>query len=177
MRHIAILSFFSLFISCSPSLTPFSQDLYNKYRWSSEELKQIQFYLSDDIVLFKKMDGSEATIDEGKINIKKEKNGEKIVFKKGTPGVFVFSPKNNRFAISFHENDDTKYLMFGPNEALRGNFALLGKEWGKYQGTVTYQDKTYSVNASDALAVLLVDLRKVSRYNYKSKEEKGRKIN
>ncbi len=176
MRHILFIGFLTLFTSCSQTLTPFSIDLYDKYRWSNEELKNIQFYLSDDIVLYKKIDGSEASIDNGKINIRKEKKGEKIVFKRGTPGVFLFSPKNNRFAISFHDKDDTKYLMFGPNDALKGNFALLGKEWSKYQGQVTYEEQVYTVSADDALAILLVDLRKVSKYNYQSKNEKGRKV-
>ncbi len=177
MRHLIFFSFLIWFTSCTKNLTPFSQDLYDKYRWSNEELKNIQFYLSNDVVLYKKVDGNEASINDGKIQIKKEKKGEKIVIQKGTPGVFLFSPKNNRFAISFHENDDTKYLMFGPNEALHGNFALLGKEWGKYQGQVTYQDQIYAVNANDALAILLVDLRNVSKYNYQSKQERGRKLN
>jgi hypothetical protein len=176
MRYLLLLCLLSLFTACAKQLTPFNQDLYDKYRWSNEELKNIQFYLSDDIVLYKKLDGSEASISDGKIQIKKEKKGEKILMKRGTPGVYIFSPKNNRFAISFHESDDTKYLMFGPNEALKGNFALLGKEWGKYQGQVTYEDQTYIVNADDALAILLVDLRKVSKYNYQNKEERGRKI-
>ena len=41
-------------VACSPQLTPFSQDLYDRYRWTDEELKNIQFYLSDDIVLLQK---------------------------------------------------------------------------------------------------------------------------
>lgn len=164
-------------VSCSPRLTPFSQDLYDRYRWSDEELKNIQFYLSDDIVLYKKGDSSEASIVDGKIRINKENTGERIVIKKGTPGVFLFSPKSNRFAISFHESDDSKYLMFGPNEAINGKYALLAKDWEKYKGTVTYQDQHYTVKADDALSILMVDLEKAVNNQVKHKEEKGRKIN
>ncbi|MBK8702004.1 MAG: hypothetical protein IPN29_21515 [Saprospiraceae bacterium] len=164
------------FTSCSPSLTPFSQQLYDRYRWSDDELKHIQFYLSDDIVLHKKGDASEAQIVEGKIRINKENTGERITIKKGTPGVLLFSPKSNRFAISFHENDDSKYLMFGPNEAINGKYALLAKDWEKYRGTVTYQDQPYTVNSDDAMSVLLVDLKKATRNKIEVREEKGRKV-
>ena len=164
------------FISCSPQLTPFSQDLYDRYRWSDEELKNIQFYLSGDIALYRKDDSSEASIVDGKIRINKENTGEKIVIKKGTPGVFLFSPKSNRFAISFHESDDSKYLMFGPNEAINGRFALLAKDWEKHKGTVTYQNQLYTVKADDALSVLMVDLQKAVNNSVKNKEEKGRRL-
>jgi hypothetical protein len=176
MRYFNLFCLLFILSSCSKNLTPFNQDLYDKYRWSNEELKNIQFYLSDDIVLYKKADNSEASISNGQINIKKEKSGERIIIKRGTPGVFVFSPKNNRFAISFSQSGDDKYLMFGPNEALNGKFALLAKEWSKYKGTVTYNDQTYTVNSDDALSVLLVDLKKVSKYQYSDKSEKGRRI-
>ena len=176
MKPIFFLSFLILLASCSPHLTPFNQDLYDRYRWSDEELKNIQFYLSDDIVLYKKSDASDATIVDGKININKENIGEKIVIKKGTPGIFLFSPKSNRFAISFHENDNNKYLMFGPNEAIHGKYALLAKDWEKYKGTVTYNNEDYSVGSDDALSVLLVDLRKATKNNLAYKEEKGRQI-
>ncbi len=177
MKHtFFFFSLLAIFTSCSHNLTPFNQDLYDKYRWSSEDLKNIQFYLSKDIVLYKKQYGSEASIADGKINIKSEKKGERVVIKRGTPGAFIFSPKNNRFAISFNDNDDSKYLMFGPNNALNGKYALLAKEWEKHEGTVTYNNESYVVDAHDALSILLVDLRKISKEAFSVKEEKGRKI-
>ena len=41
-----------LFLSaCSPKLSPFSQRLVDQNAWEEEDLKEIQFYLSDDVVL------------------------------------------------------------------------------------------------------------------------------
>lgn len=176
MRLTIYLLSLVFFTSCSQKLTYFTQDLYDKYRWSDEELKNIQFYLSEDIVLHKKADASSAQIEDGKIKLTKENSGEKVVIKKGTPGVFLFSPKSYRFAISFHEKDDSKYLMFGPNNKNDGKFGLLAKDWEKFDGTVTYNNEKYTVKNQSAFSTLLVDLRKFIKDERASKIEKGRKI-
>ena len=76
MNKLIFLSFIFLgLIACSPTLTPFSQKLYDDQKWSLEELQKIQFYLSDDIVLYRKVASGETTIKNGKI---KMVNGEKI---------------------------------------------------------------------------------------------------
>ena len=62
--------------------------------------------------------------------------------------------------------------MFGPNEAIKGRYALLAKDWEKYKGTVTYQDQHYTVKADDALSILMVDLEKAVNNQIKNKEEK-----
>ena len=43
--------FVLMMASCSPNLSTFNQKLYEENQWSEEELKKIQFYLSDDIIL------------------------------------------------------------------------------------------------------------------------------
>lgn len=176
MRLTIYLFAIGLFTSCSPKLTYFTQDLYDKYRWSDEELKQIQFYVSDDIVLYKKADASSAQIEGGKIKLTKENTGEQVVIKRGTPGVFLFSPKSYRFAISFHENDDSRFLMFGPNNKNNGKFGLLAKDWEKFDGTVTYNNEKYTVKNQSAFSTLLVDLKKVVKDERSSKVEQGRKL-
>ena len=35
--------------SCAPSLSPYTQKLYDRYEWKEADLKKVQFYLSDDI--------------------------------------------------------------------------------------------------------------------------------
>jgi hypothetical protein len=177
------MKLYTLFLSlilisaCSQNLRPFNQRMYEKYRWTKEELKKIQFYLSEDLVLYKKSNSRDSRIQEGSVVINSEIHGEKIKFKSGTPGVFLFSPKTNRLAISFSDDEDSnKYLMFGPNDRLNGDFALLAKEWEKRGGTVTYNNQEYFVNSTDAMCTLLIDIKKASKVSYTVKVEKGRRI-
>lgn len=163
-----------LFSSCSKKLSYFTDDLYEDYSWSDDDLKKIQFYLSNDIVLFREASSDNVRISEGKIKIRDGRKVEEIVFKKGTPGLMIFSPKKDRFAVSFEEND--KYLMFGPNAKAGGRFVLLAKDWKKRTGQVTYGGETFYTSSASAFSALLVDLDTVGRTNYNVTKVKGRTI-
>ena len=161
--------------SCSAKLTPFSQRLYEEYNWTDAELKRIQFYLSENVTLWRDAGSEESSITNGKIRIKDGRKIEEIKFKKGTPGVMVFSPKDNRFAISFDEGDD-QFLMFGPNPNANNRYVLLGKKWDKRQGQITYDGKTYFTATENAFATLMVDIKEANQLKIKSKTVNGRKV-
>ncbi len=161
--------------SCSTKLTSFTERLYDQHRWSEQQLKQIQFYLSDDIVLRRDAGTSRSKLDNGQILVVDGRKIEQVVFKKGTPGVFVFSPSRDKFAISFESSND-KYLMFGPSDKWSGKFVLLAKEWKRNRGKISYDDKTWNTSSESAYATLLVDLKKANNTKYKKKTVSGRKV-
>ncbi len=161
--------------SCSTSLRPFTDDIYYEFGNSKAKLSKIQFYLSDDIVLYRDYGGTRSSIRNGKIKIVDGRKIEEVVFKKGTPGVFVFSPKKDRIAISFEEGDG-KYLMFGPNQKVGGRFVLLAKEWNNRRGKVTYANEIWNTTSSSAYANLMVDLEKARNTRVSKTTVSGRKI-
>lgn len=166
----------SLFTACSPTLSPFTDNIYNDLGYSDDELSRIQFYLSHDIVLYRNFGGSESKVENGKIKLVDGRKVEEVIFKEGTPGVFVFSPKNARMAISFEDNDEN-YLMFGANDKAGGKFVLLAKEWKKRNGKVTYAGKLWNTTSQSAYSNLLVDLDKARKTQYNRKTVSGRKVN
>jgi hypothetical protein len=163
--------------SCSPRLTPFTQRLYAENGWSERDLQSIQFYLSQDIVLKRQMRDGESSIKDGKVKVVAGKEVEEIKFPKGTPGVLLFIPKQNRFAISFEEGGDEKYMMFGPNKKYSGKYMMLAADWDKNYGTVTYNDRVYRTDSESAYSALLIDLKAIRKVTVKSKTAKGRTIN
>lgn len=178
MKKIILFAILSIVLlnSCSPVLTPFTQKLYEDNKWVEDDLRQIQFYLSEEIVLRRKAEEGQTTIQNGKI---KSINGEKveeIVFKKGTPCLFSFSPKDNRFAIKFESSETPKYLMFGPNPKVSDRYVLLAKEWDKRTGIITYDEKEYRATNSAAWACLMVNLKKTRSIQKNSKVIKGAKL-
>lgn len=176
LKNILPLFVIGLFLaSCSPRLTPFTQRLYEESNWTKAELKRIQFYLSEDIKLKRSLSGGSSEIINGKIKIEDGREIEEVVIPKMTPGVFVFSPKEKRFAISF-EDSDARFLMFGPNPKAGNRYVLLASEWKGRTGKVKYDDKTWRVDANDAIANLLVDLKKVRKTSVSSRTAGGRKI-
>ncbi len=176
---MARLSFFAVILmvglsSCSPKLSPFTQRMYDDFGWSDDDLKRIQFYLSEEIVLVRDKGADDSRIDDGKIRVEDTRKVEKIVFKKGTPGVLLETPRNNRFAISFDETDN--YLIFGPSKKNGGRYTLRAKDWDKRSGVISYNGTTYRTSSSSAYSALMVDIKKARKTDFRSKNVKGRRI-
>jgi len=175
MRTILIFAGALMFLSSCNSLTPFTQDIYTDLDASEEEIKSVQFYLSQDIVLYKTLNTDEAKVEDGKIKLRERQKSQEILIAKGTPGVVVFFPKENRFAVSF-DSDADKFLVFGPNKRLDDRYTLLGKEWDDGYGEVTYGGEVYTTSTRNAVASLLVNVNKMNKYTVKRKQAGGRKI-
>ena len=163
--------------SCSPTLSYFTQDLRKENNWSDDELKQIQFYLSNSIVLRREANSGDSQILEGEIRIRNGRKVEEVVIPAGTPGVFLFSPKENRMAVSFEKTGNDRYLMFGPNPKINGRYVLLAAEWDKRQGKVTYDGSAWWVDEESAIAGLMVDLKRSRQVSVKSRVAQGRTVN
>jgi len=161
--------------SCSPRYTYFTENLYEKQKWTADDVKRIQFYTSRDIILTRSISDDDASIKEGKIRIINGKRVQQVIIKQRTPGVLVLMPKEDRFAISF-EDDDDAYLMFGPNPNYYHRFALLAQDWEREIGQVHYKGQLYNVDNSCAYSALMVDLRREGDNQYEIKKVPGRTV-
>lgn len=175
MRPIFLLSVLVFVSSCSTNLKPFTQRVYNDFNWTNEEIESIQFYISEDIRLWRDFGGEASTIKNGKVRVVDGQEIEEVIIKKGTPGVVVFSPKENRFAVSFNEDDDA-YLMFGPNKKAEGRYVLLAKEWKNRRGKVTYNGTIYNTDLHSAYSTLLFDIKAARKRNFNSTVVGGRRV-
>jgi len=165
-----------LMSSCSKKLTYLTQNMYNDFNWSEQELKKIQFYVSQDIVLYRSSKEGQSTIENGKIRLKNDRKVEEVIINKGTPGILIFSPKQDRFAVCF-DKDPNKYLMFGPNKKAKGRYVLMAKDWKRSEGTITYGNEEYYTDSSSAYASLMVDIKRAQRSIVKTNTASGRKVN
>lgn len=165
------------FTSCSPDLRPFTSNLLREGGWNDNDLKKIQFYLSDDLIIQRQITEGSSEITAGKIKIVKGEKLDEVRIPRGTPGVFMFRGKDNHFAVSFDSNSDKRFLMFGPNPKAQGRYVLLASEWQDRQGKVRYADKFYYTTETSALANLMVDFRKFRQREVTSETARGRKVN
>lgn len=174
-----ILGLISLFIgifSCSPTLTPITKEMIIENHWSEQDLKQIQFYIARDLVLTRRLNSGEASISKGKIFIKDGQKIEQIVIKNGTPGILLFIPKEDRFAICFDKESSDKFLMFGPNPKVKSRFVLLGKEWDIHSGKISYNGQIYDTSTESSFNLLLINLKRAKEFNRTTEIAKGRKV-
>lgn len=175
MRTV-VFSLVVLFLaSCAPSLKYYTKEIHDDSRWSDSELGKIQFYLSNDIFLWRDVNRGESVITNGKIKMVDGREVEEIVIKKGHLEHFYFHPKNH-YAVSFDNNDDSKYLIFGPSEKVNGRYVLLAKDWDRRFGKVTYGDKVYKTTNESAFAYLMVDVDKTRRTKVSTTKAPGRKV-
>ena len=171
----ALVLFTFMFSSCGPKLSPLTQRLVDDQDWTETELKRIQFYLSEDLVLTRELRNGNSTIRNGQVKVIDGREVEQMIFKRNTPGVFVFSPKTQRMAVSFERNDEN-YLVFGPNPKAGQRYTLLASDWNRRSGSVTYAGRTWRVNASDAYASLLIPLKRLRNRDVSGKVVGGRKL-
>lgn len=164
-----------LFTSCGPRLSPFTQRLYEDQGWEEPDLRRIQFYLSEDVVLLRELRSDRSLIRKGTVKVIDGREVEQIVFKRNTPGVFTFSPKTQRVAISFEDNNDN-YLIFGPNPKNGDRYTLLASDWSRNSGTVTYAGQEWRVSSADAFASLLIPLQRIREGDTRGRVVGGRKI-
>lgn len=171
----ALVLFTLLFFSCGPRLSPLTQRMVDEQSWNESELKRIQFYLSEDLVLTREARKGNTQIRNGQVKMVDGREVEQVVFKRNTPGVFVFSPKTQRMAVSFEREDDN-FLVFGPNPKAGNRYTLLASNWDRREGSVTYAGKTWKVNAADAYASLMIPLKRLRDNDVKGKVVGGRKL-
>lgn len=182
MKNLKLLLFLfvglTFLTSCSDRLTPFTQRLYEEQGWSEAELKKIQFYTSEDITLFREINQGDSKIVSGEIKIRNGRKVDEVKIKKGTPGVLLFKPREDKFAISFESDDNEKFLIFGASERRGGRYQLLAKDRKErnYFGKVTYAGNTYRVSSDSGYAALLVDLDRKRSTKVKSRTARGRTV-
>lgn len=173
---LALAGMFFLLASCGPNLRPFTEDFYQTYDFKEGDLKKIQFYNSRDIVLYRTSAGGNVQIEDGSVRVVDGKKRDEVVIPRGTPGVLVFLPKDNRFAVSFDAKDPERYLMFGPNPKYGDHFTLLASEWKKYQGVITYGGEKFYTDSNSALSQLMFDVKEVRRMENRTYVAKGRTV-
>ena len=176
MKNILFIAIAILTLSSCKTLIPFSEDLKTDNNWNDDQIKQIQYYNSETIVLNRQLKSNETGIVSGKIKMVDGKQVEEIIIKKGTPGVISAIPDSERLAISFEIGDD-HYLTFGIDHNRGGRYYLRLKDYKKNQyAVVSYFDKTYNIAPQALNAYLQVNLKKINKLKTELRVAKGRKL-
>jgi len=175
MKNLLILAIGILTLSsCSKNLVPYSQNIQDKYNISDAEMKQVQFYTSNDILIFRNISDADTRVISGQIKIQNGREVEEVVIPKGTPGVIVWDDAQKRYGVSF--DNDNEFLTFGPNPKKAHRYYLMATEWNQKIGTVTFNGQEYKTTPKSADAYLLVDLKKIDKVDVDRKVLKGRTV-
>ena len=176
MKNLIFIALVVLGLSSCKTLVPFTEDLRSSNNWNEAQLKQIQYYNSETIVLHRQLKSNETVIISGKIKMIDGKQVEEIIIKKGTPGIISAIPDGSRLAVSFEIGDD-HYLTFGIDSKRGGRYYLRLKDFKKNQyALVSYFDKTYNIAPQALNAYLQVNMKKINKLKTELRVAKGRKL-
>lgn len=174
-RFIALAAGLFFLASCSPSLSPFTQQIREQYKLTPEEMMGIQFYISNTFVLRRGEDNLEKETSKGELQVVKDRYVEEIVIKAGTPCVIREVIDGNRVTISFEEGD-TRYLVFGSIRNNDGYYTLQAMEWIKGKGKLNYGEKTYFSSDGSRDVFLTFKMKSLEKFRGEQKVLKGKKV-
>jgi len=176
MRAIIIAALALMTLGSCKNLVPYTDALKTKYNLTDDQMKHLQFYLSDPVTIQRKITSDNSTVVmAGKVKIVNGEKVEEVVVPTGTKGVLV-KDDSGKLEVSF-EKDDNYYLRFGANPDRYQSYVLLASDWHGKVGTVTYAGNKYYTSPESADAILLIDMHKISNYQKDARVAKGRKAN
>jgi hypothetical protein len=174
-RYPALAILLIFLASCGPSLSPFTQQIREQYKLTPEEMKGIQFYISNTFVLRRGEDNFEKGTTKGELQVMKDRYVEEVVIKAGTPCVIREVLDGNRVTISFEEGN-SKYLVFGSIRNQDGYYTLQAMEWVKGKGKINYGEKTYFSSEGSRDIFLTFKMKSLEKFRGEQKVVKGKKV-
>ncbi len=174
MKNLCLLLLSFIFLqSCAPRL-PFTSEVRQQYKLTEDELKQLQFYISHDIILTKNAETvSSKTTEDGTLKIRKGQSTDQVIIKAGTPGIVEKVIDKNRIAVSFEQG---KYLVFGDPDGNRGNYTFLAANWRSNRGVLKYGEEEMYANRGAANTFIKFKMSKLNKIQKKTRVAKGRKL-
>lgn len=152
---------------------PFTHQMRLKHNLTPEEIKRLQFYVSDKIILHRIVTADDREILRGKLILSSGKTVEEVVVKKGTPGIAV-DVKDDAIDVSFEEGT---FLPFARNtELFPEKYFLAVTKSDSGPPTIQFDGRTYTVMDKSERAYLLISMEALTDIVNKRRVLPGRTI-
>jgi hypothetical protein len=154
---------------CAPQRVAFTQGIRTHYGLGSEELKNLQYYVSSGITLQRDFRREEGEISKSHKFVTKEGGLlEEVVIPAGTPGIATEVGETS-LAVSFESGSS---LIFGsPPTDLdpERKYKLSAKGWTDYYGEIVYDGKIFYAVEGSGRAYLEVGVESLDAVEKKKK--------
>ncbi|MDE3235764.1 MAG: hypothetical protein KGO81_07410 [Bacteroidota bacterium] len=157
---------------------PFTKDFYAKLKAYGIDVKKVQFFVDQQLVLTRYVDQSRAEVKSGVVKFLNGKYVNEIVIPQYTPCV-VDSIDFDGFRVSF-ESGSNNHFKFINNRYSPDYFIFSGTNWKDGTADVYYDNQIYRVNcgtcSSAADAKLVVKQSDIDKTEKKTKVLQGRRV-
>jgi hypothetical protein len=164
--------------SISDNYIPFTRNLKAKLESEGVDIRQIQFYISQKLVLTRNMGDQKLEVRSGVVRMENGSYFNDVIIPPLTPGICE-STDNDKVMISFEKGNNA--LAFGPGSGINGNnYVLYGTEWRNGTASVTFDSNKFRAscgNCPDVASVTLVIYKhELDKMERKERTLKGRTV-
>ena len=174
----------TLLFSCSSTskmaknYVPFTRDLKAKLEKENIDLKEVQFYIDQKLILSRNLGDQKLEVKSGVVKLENGKYINDVIIPPFTPGI-CNATENDRLMISFEKGNND--LAFGPGSGYTFNdYVLYGTEWKDGTAAVTYDSNKFRARcgtcADVASATLVIRKKELDKMERKSRVLKGRTV-
>ncbi len=184
MKKLLIFtSFVILLSSCSANRMLLTVDTKQQIENAGVDIKQVQFYNSEEIVLARQISKEEVKVAEGKVRIENGKHIEEIIIPANTPGICELNDeKTLKVSFDIGDGKSIPFLVERKGDVVvAGSYFKIGaKQWirterGRKIGKLDYEGKIYNlVRGADSR--LMIDKAVLNRVKRNTHVAKGRKL-
>lgn len=189
MRQISMATLFfavvSFLASCGPSknmsrngYVPFTRDLKLKLEKDNIDLKQVQFYVDQKLILSRNLGDQKVEVHSGVVKLENGKFINEVIVPAFTPGVCE-GAENDKLMVSFEKGNNN--LAFGPGSGYTFNdYVLYGTEWRNGTAAVTFDSNKFRARCGTcqdvASATLVIKKSELDKIERKTRTLKGRTV-
>lgn len=176
MKKIAFLLVLIALASCGRKVA-FTDQIRDEYNLNEQNLKKVQFYTSNNIILSKsKTSGSQSTGDDGSLVSSKNNHQERIIIYPNTKCVYEGKGPNGEMLIRF-EVGNGNFLKFAIRQQMASGKYYLVADWkGEKGGELNYANQIYYADQNSSVAYLKVKLKSLNKTKRKDRKVKGMKV-
>jgi hypothetical protein len=160
------------------NLVPFTKDLRQKLESENIDLKQVQFYIDQKLVLDRNLGDQKVAVTSGVVKLENGKYINQVIIPAFTPGVCE-NADGDKLMISFEKGNNN--LPFGPGSGYTFNeYSLYGTEWRNGTTAVMYDSHKFRARCGTcqdvASVTLLIRKSVMDRIERKSRTVRGRTV-
>ena len=189
MRPFALLIVTAALLGCS-SHVALTTGLIKEYGLSTNDMTKLQLFVSDGILMEKRITKIDKNIDSSSYGLKKVEDYyvKRIYFKSGTPCIAT-SASPDKVAVAFEEpgssldfvarrQSDNTIFVFQPSrkfphDTIEPREAAAGFRNWKLIGEEKYSDTTFNVLIESETPFILVDKTSLQKFIIESRSVKG----
>ncbi len=161
IKYLYLVLILMILTSCSKKIF-FTNEVKKKIDEKELNIKRVQFYNSEKIILSRSIPHDEAEITNGEVKFENGQFIEEVLIRQGTPGICDEGDKKE-LDISFERGGD-KVITFKLNE-LTGYYEIAVDYQPDGLNTIVYDSIRYKIQPSSENAKLMI--RKDDKYIYK----------